>query len=114
MGSFKECSNLTKWTLHVACIDNLCFLQKKERPGGQEVYHKSAVCLVAKKAKQYPEEKHWQKIEGGDPAPLLYPVRPHLECCVHFWAPQLETDKKLQKWAKWGSTKMMMGQEYVS
>lgn len=117
MGSFKECSNLTKCTLlYLSSLYKQPLQNAEERrrtwgPGGQEDNH---VCLVAKKAKQYPEEKHWQKTEGADPAPLLYPGEATSGVLVHFWAPQLKTDKELQETAQWRATKMMMGQEHPS
>ena len=34
-------------------------------------------------------------------------VRPHLECCVQFWAPQFKTDRELLQRAQWWSRKMV-------
>ena len=40
-------------------------------------------------------------------------VRPHLENCILFWAPQFKNDRDLPEGVQWRDTKMIKGLEHL-
>ena len=86
-------------------------------PGGQQVVHKPAVCvLVAKKANCILEcITNSVASRLREVIPPLYStlVRPQLEFRIQLWAPQFKKDRELLKRVQWRTTKMMRSLEHL-
>ena len=52
-----------------------------------------------------------QQSEGGDPAPLLCAVRPHVEYCIQMWSPQYRRDVDLLAHVQRRTPKIIKGME---
>lgn len=75
------------------------------------------VCPGGQKGQWHPgldQEQRGQQNQGRDCPPVLSKVRPHLECCVLFWALQLRKDAEMLKCIQTRATRLVKGLEHKS
>jgi len=79
--------------------------------------HEPALCPRSPEIQLYPglhQKQHGQQGGGGDPAPLLCNVRPHLQYCIQMGSPQYRRDTDLSGWDQRRATQMIQGMEHLS